>query len=97
MVPRVKRVMTRKISKKQTVEPSKMSKNETVKPSKISKNKRVEPLRKSKNQTVEPPDNSEYQSEYICNFNRNTTMYNVCTLGVSPSLVSRYCEGYSFL
>ena len=79
MVPRVKRGMTRKISKNKTVEPSKMSKNERVKPSKISKNKRVEPLKKSKNQTVEPPDDSEYQSEYICNFNRNTTMYNVCT------------------
>ena len=68
MVPRVKRGMTRKISKNKTVEPSKMSKNETVKPSKISKNKRVEASKKSKNQTVEPPGDSEYQSEYICNF-----------------------------
>ena len=65
--------MSRKISKNKTVEPSKMSKNEKVKPSKISKNKRVEPLKKSKNQTVEPPDDSEYQSEYICNCNCNTT------------------------
>ena len=48
MVPRVKRGMTRKISKNKTVEPSKMSKNETVKPSKISKNKRVEASKKSK-------------------------------------------------
>ena len=55
--------MSRKISKNQTVEPSKMSKNETVKPSKISKN-----------QTVEPPDDSEYQSEYICNISCNTTI-----------------------
>ena len=77
MVPRVKGGMTRKISKNQTVEPSKMSKNERVKPSKKSKNKRAEPLKKSNNQTVEPPDDSEYQSEYLSNFNRNTTMYYV--------------------
>ena len=62
-VPRVKRGMKRKISKNKTVEPSKMSKNETDK-------KRIEASKKSKNQTVEPPGDSEYQSEYICNFNR---------------------------
>ena len=69
-----KRIEPLKKSKNKTVEPSQMSKNETVEPSKISKNKSVEPLKKSKNQTVEPPDDSEYQSEYICNFNCNTTI-----------------------
>ena len=29
-------------------------------------------------------------------FTGQYSIYVVCTLGVSPSLVSRYCEGYSF-
>ena len=71
---KIKRGITRKKFKNKTVEPTKKSKNETVEASKISKNKRMEPLKKSKNQTVEPPDDSEYKSECICNFNRNTTI-----------------------
>ena len=84
---KVKRGITRKISKNKTVEPSKMSRNETVEPSKISKNKRVEPLKKSKNKTVEPPDDSEYQSEYI----HHTYVILIATLQSKYNLCTYMC------
>ena len=64
----IKPKVTRKISKNKTVEPSKISKNKPVEQSKISENKTVELFRISKNKKVKPSDDSEYQSEYTCNY-----------------------------
>ena len=40
---------------------------------------------------------TKLQSDLLCTWmDFNRIFCDVCTLGVSPSLVSRYCEGYSF-
>ena len=63
--------MTRKISKKKTVEPSKISKNKPVEPSKISKNKTVEPSKISKNKPDEQSKISKNETVELFRISKN--------------------------